>query len=777
MNLKPTYKELEEELAFLKTTNKLIEKSPIVRFIWKNQKNWPVEYVSENVKNIFGYSADDFIKNKIVYSEIIFPDDIQRVENEVSSHSKTGFSSIEHEPYRIISKSGEIKWLNDITLIRRNINNEISHYEGIIIDISEQTKTEKELIENEIRFRDLYENTPIPYHSLDEEGFFIEANPVWLSILGYKKNEVIGTYYGDLLHPEFKEHFKQKFPEFKKKGEVHTFFKLRHKDGSYIDVSLDGNIGHHPDGSFKQTHCVFKDITERKKAEEIIKRQSASITQSPSIIVMTNPKGDIIYANPSFEKSTGYTLDEAIGKKLSILKSGKHSEQFYKEIWESIKNGEYWQGEIHNRKKDGTYFWEFANISPIYDESENLINFIKTSEDITARKKAEQALKESENKFSKTFYSDVALMAISTLKDGKLINVNEMFLETLKHKKEEVIGKTTTEINILSDPSQRDEVSKIIRKKGSVQNVDVDILTKNGEIRHGIFSAHLIEINGEDCMFSTFNDITDRKNAEQALKESEELMSLFMDSATDGFMLWSSDLHLLKANNTALSLLPKGTKMEDVIGKSLFELSPNIKKSGRHDKYLEVIKTGTPFFIDEFIPDLGKGKIHLSLRAFKVGNGVGVITTDITDRKNAEQAIAESKQKFESMILNSPDLIMSQNTVGKLKYISHQCEDVLGYTVEEIKNIDISKLIHPDDIEKTTKTESTTLGGLKLNNFEYRFLKKNGDYVWLNHAARPIIVDGKITEILSTVRDITERKKIEQELREQSIFINTLLDN
>ncbi len=82
MNLKPTYKELEEELTSLKTTNKLIEKSPIVRFVWKNQENWPVEFVSENVKNIFGYSADDFIKNKIVYSEIILLDDLQRVESD-----------------------------------------------------------------------------------------------------------------------------------------------------------------------------------------------------------------------------------------------------------------------------------------------------------------------------------------------------------------------------------------------------------------------------------------------------------------------------------------------------------------------------------------------------------------------------------------------------------------------------------------------------------------------------------------------------------------------
>jgi len=114
MKPKPTYQELENELKEIRINNSLIEKSPIVKFVWKNQENWPVEYVSENVKNIFGYSADDFIKNKLVYSEIIFPEDLPRVENEVSSQSKPGFDSIENEPYRIISKTGEIKWLKDI---------------------------------------------------------------------------------------------------------------------------------------------------------------------------------------------------------------------------------------------------------------------------------------------------------------------------------------------------------------------------------------------------------------------------------------------------------------------------------------------------------------------------------------------------------------------------------------------------------------------------------------------------------------------------------------
>ena len=126
MKSKPTYKELEKKLEEIKLSNNLIEKSPVIRFLWKNKKNWPVEYVSENVKRIFGYTTNDFLKGDIIYRKIIHPEDLQRVTKEVIENSKSDKISFEHKPYRIISKKGKIKWVNDITIIRRNKNREIN---------------------------------------------------------------------------------------------------------------------------------------------------------------------------------------------------------------------------------------------------------------------------------------------------------------------------------------------------------------------------------------------------------------------------------------------------------------------------------------------------------------------------------------------------------------------------------------------------------------------------------------------------------------------------
>jgi len=151
-------KQVEQELL---EANNIINRSPIVIFLWQNTAGWPVELVSENVHGLFGYSAQEFTEGSISYSNVIHPDDLQRVGKEVSTFSsEMGRTEFKHEPYRIITRDSHVKWVEDITHIRRNAEGTITHYQGIVYDITDQHEADiiikRSLREKEVLLKEIH---------------------------------------------------------------------------------------------------------------------------------------------------------------------------------------------------------------------------------------------------------------------------------------------------------------------------------------------------------------------------------------------------------------------------------------------------------------------------------------------------------------------------------------------------------------------------------------------------------------------------------------------
>lgn len=143
------------------------------------------------------------------------------------------------------------------------------------------------------------------------------------------------------------------------------------------------------DGSISKLE-IFRDITFRKHAEKEITQLSTAVTQSPSVIAITNLKGDLEYVNPKFTELTGYSLEECKGVNPRILKSGEQPDEVYEELWNTISDGREWYGEFHNKKKNGEFFWEEATVAPIFNKHGEVTNYLKVAIDITERKRAEQ---------------------------------------------------------------------------------------------------------------------------------------------------------------------------------------------------------------------------------------------------------------------------------------------------------------------------------------------------------------------------------------------------
>ena len=183
--------------------------------------------------------------------------------------------------------------------------------------------------------------------------------------------------------------------------------------------------------------CVRSDITESKRAEADLRKLGRVLEQSPASVLITNTDGIIEYVNPRFEKVSGYSAAEAVGQNPRFLKSGDKTKEDYGEMWGSLLAGKEWRGVFHNKRKDGSIYWESASISPLRDERGKITHFIAVKEDITAQKRAEDQLR-----MNATVFETTAEGIMVTDEENQIKTVNPAFTRITGYSQEEVVGRT-----------------------------------------------------------------------------------------------------------------------------------------------------------------------------------------------------------------------------------------------------------------------------------------------------------------------------------------------
>ena len=271
-----------------------------------------------------------------------------------------------------------------------------------ILDITERKQMEQALQDSEEKYRALYENAPLAYQSLDEQGNFIEINPAWLTTLGYDMDEVIGKNFADFLHPDWKAHFVEIFPKFKRAGCVHgVYCKIRHKNGHYLDIEFEGCVGYNPEGNFKQTYCVFQDVTKRKQAEEALRESEVHmrtlVETLPDLIWLKNPEGVYLNCNPKFERLFGAKQHEIVGKTDYDFVDKELADFFREKDRAVMAEGSSRANEEEVSYADDGHSEYLETIkTPMFDGDGKLIGVLGVGRDITERKQTEQALRRSQ---------------------------------------------------------------------------------------------------------------------------------------------------------------------------------------------------------------------------------------------------------------------------------------------------------------------------------------------------------------------------------------------
>ena len=291
-----------------------------------------------------------------------------------------------------------------------------------VTDISDRKRVIEALGQSEGKYRATFNNAAVGIDLVDSDGRFIQVNDTLAHFLGYTQQELEGLTILDVTHPEDSAKSKEMYDALVR-GETESYrLEKRYirKDGAVVwaDTSVSAIRG--PNGMYRATVGVIVDITQRRKAEEMRLRMATAVEQAAETIEITDANGTIAYVNPAFERTTGYSREEAVGKNPRILKSGQHEDEFYRQMWETIVNGGVWTGRIVNRKKDGTFFEEEATISPIKDDRGNIVSFVAVKRDVTKEVSLQAQLLQAQK-----------MEAIGTLAGGIAHDFNNLLQVTL----------------------------------------------------------------------------------------------------------------------------------------------------------------------------------------------------------------------------------------------------------------------------------------------------------------------------------------------------------
>jgi PAS domain S-box-containing protein len=562
---------------------------------------------------------------------------------------------------------------------------------------------------------------------------------------------------------------------------------LIRKDCSEVPIDDSGAPIKDKDGKTTGVVLIFRDISERKKAEEAMVYQDKLLSRTREAIYGVDAKYNINYWNKGSEDLFGYSKEEVMGKNFQELipikiKNSSRAKELSKQ--EAIGH---WEGEVQYRRKNGSYVAVELNSSTFKGPDGELLGVVTAARDITERKQAEEALlkakkqTELERKRLETILEATpSAVVIIEAADGRFSYVNKRAMQlygfdTLGLDLEENVAKVKARRADGTDyPIEEMPVSRSLTLGEDMYNEEMIIERPDGQVLPIIAStAPLRDAKGKiTAAIVVFEDITERKKAEEALKQSEQRYSALFNSIPEGFSLVeivhdknnkAVDFRFLEINAAYAKLVNRS--IEQIVGKTTREAFGPIEDYW-YQLYDKVAKTGEFVHYENYVQLLDEYYEVYAWRA-DAANHVAILSTNITERKKTEKAIARQAE----LIDLSPDAIIVRKLEGTISFWSKGAENLYGWTKEEAVGQNINNLLKtefpvpPKEIEKRLEQDGKWSG-------EIAHTCANGNRIivqsyWLGKFG----ADGKIFELLESNVDITPRILMQTKVEESAVML------
>ncbi|HOW56919.1 MAG TPA: PAS domain S-box protein, partial [Smithellaceae bacterium] len=378
-----------------------------------------------------------------------------------------------------------------------------------------------------------------PIFSFLHDGTYLFVNKAFANGVGKKLKEIVGKKIWDVFpKEEADKRYEALRRVFQTKELKEIEVRVPRKEGDlYYITTIKPVINKNNEVAY--AICISKEITERKKAEEKLKRYSAEIgdlyNNAPCGYHSLSNDGTFLRINDTELSWLGYDRDEIIGKKnFRDFLTDESSKIFLRTFPVLIKQGFMNNLELEMVRKDGTPLYVLLNATAVTDDAGNFIMTRSSIFDNTERKKVQDSLIESEEKFNKAFHNSPLIMAITSINDGRFLEVNNSFLKISGYQRNEVIGKSISELNIYVDIAQRDYIISKVLETGYLQDFEFTARTKNNSLLQLRTYVQKIELQGNICILSVINDVTERHKFESTLRESEERYRNIFENAAEG---------------------------------------------------------------------------------------------------------------------------------------------------------------------------------------------------------------------------------------------------
>ena len=601
-----------------------------------------VLYVSPAYERVWGRTTASLHDEPYSFLDAVHPEDRDWVARRIIAERSDGFSL----EYRII-RDGAVRWISDRAFPVKNAVGKVDRIAGIAKDITERKKALEELQKYAGLVRDLYNNAPCGYHSLDGNGVFVQINDTELEWLGYNRDEVVGKLrFSDVIAPAQRDYFKEKYELFKSEGAVKDIeYQLVSKDGKSRSILLSATSSKDAEGNFVMSRATAYDITDRRRAENLVAR--------------------------------------------------------------------------------------------------------------------------SEEKFARAFRSSPVGLAVTT-EGGRFVEVNEAAMVFLGYSKEELIGKSTIELNIWVDLDERQKLRDELAEHGSVRSRELHFRKKQGAIVICEYSAEHIEIDGEPCTLSVLLDITERRQIELALKANEELLRLFVKHTPAAIAMFDNDMRYLQVSDRFLT--DYHLEGQHIIGKSHYDIFPNLPD--RWKQAHRRILAGAIERLDEdpyIEADGSQGWLQWESLPWRKADGAigGLIlfTQVITERKRAEQALRSSEERFVKIFNLSPYRMgIVRMSDGVILAVNDCWIRETGYTREETINQVIYEIDSWFGKEDQNRIREIIKERQPVRSLEIVVKTKDGNKRFVLASAALVDFDGEPC-YLWAANDLTERRLVEVEKR------------